>query len=414
MTRDAERRIESEIEGVLNSFGLDYKFVHSGKHAAVQFEANGKRTLFHYSGGDPRAHLNARSDLRNLLYSAGLQTKKPEVTPTPEPELEPEAFPDEVIDAVEVKAEPVEPVEEFLADVSEPITEPLKSMPINSTEYAVHQVRNIRPAQVIAIELDRDLMCAKGTVLVVPLNKPNMVMDLTREQFDVMFEQVAPMSDIRTVISELLDERGNRRDRYADMLERTQAQTPIPRPTPPPPPPPPLPPDEEEPEELPPAAEIREPHVSQFAEGISGLHPKRPRGRPPKLPIQRSASGRAQNWVHTPYRDQNPRSIEGMSPQQGRILAGMVHVGLMTGHVDILPDMLNNVVLQHDRHQYSSRTMEMRKLGLLEQGLPVPGTRSSYHLKVTPLGRKMVQKIGHWPWLYDGLDIPRWAQNAPR
>ena len=70
-TADAQQRVYDEIVGVLNEFRVPYTHTVLKKHPAFMFDVGSKHLTFTYSGGDPRAHLNARADIRRLLLSAG-------------------------------------------------------------------------------------------------------------------------------------------------------------------------------------------------------------------------------------------------------------------------------------------------------------------------------------------------------
>lgn len=207
-TRDGERRVREEIEGVLNTFGIPFEHVVRRKHAAVEFEINGKHLLFTYSGSsDPRARLNARASLRNLLKISGAnvpeedlaepleldfeEIEEEEPVPVSEPVLE--ALPEQPVE----EEKPMEPVPELVTVQRPELFAPKPALtPFNSGVY--------RSPKVLGIELDKELIIPAGNILVIPLNRPNSLIDMTKEQFETLFaveavEEEAPPPAYRPV-----------------------------------------------------------------------------------------------------------------------------------------------------------------------------------------------------------------------
>lgn len=397
MSRDSERRMQEGIEEVLNTFGITGEYIRRSNHPAVTFNANGKNILFTYSAtGDPRAHLNARSDLRRLCLSAGAKPIEEPVpvikvrdtlmngvsnkamcsstTPVMTQINEPKITEPQIMEDVIVRDTP-----EVFSEEPEEVSMPSPQRKLNDDDfYTVFKARQLSPGKVIVIELDRDLVVQKGTLLVIPLHRPNTVHDISRELFDVMFTEM---------------------EAEPEPAAHTEP-------------------------ELQPQPDIVEEAVVQFDpmsdEALEVDLPLQPGTLPPWLrdpepavdakPVRKKK--RAVNYIPTPYRDMHPRSVKGISPQSGRVLASMVHVTDLTGKNDLSPELMDGTLLPHDRYQYSARVRDLKKLGLVDSGLPVPGAGNKGYLsKVTAKGHKMIKEITPWCWLFDGLPVPTWVQR---
>jgi hypothetical protein len=384
---DAERRIRDEVTHVLDTYQVQYELIQKSRHPAVAFHVNGRRVVFPLSGsGDPRAHHNARSQIRQILVSAGAT-----VPPLPPPRIE---LPEELIEDDQPVLSDTE-VQQILdssvrTEDEQPYVEPepevvaMAGKTLNADSYSLYAPK-LKANNCIVIELGRDLMVQKGGLLVIPLDRPNTVIDVSRELFDTMFTLVpdeplpvpkpievpVPVQEVRKPPEpETFEARS-----IDDVIERIVDREP------------------------------EGPQVRHYAEGESGLRPKKRPTPPPK----KAKSGRAVNYVNTPYRERMPRSIEGVSPQAARMLACMAYVTDTQRRVDLAPRHFNDMMLDHDRKQVATRMPKLVQLGLVEYGLPIPDSRG-YHVKLTGKARRLLTKMGSWPWLYDGLDVPRWAQ----
>ena len=363
MSRDTERRIHSEVEAVLNEFGIPFESAQRSKHPAVEFTVNGKRTVYAYGGGDPRAHMNARSDLRRILIGAGARP-----VPAPEPirkellngTVMSPTITEEVIKDVQL-LEAVMPdrpvVPPITTTAPDPETEPVFLNP--ERPYLVYTPKQLVPGQVIVIELEHDIMAEKGSVIIVPLHKPNAIMSMSKLQFEATFM----------------------------MMEQPIVETePVLQPEPEPVPAPVVKPKAESKKTNPPSVEtyrkVDPPWVEKVPEGVSGLKPKR----------------------H--YRTS---AVDGVGPQLGRVLVSMAYMSDKLHKVDLVPSMFNDILDPTDRRQYAARMITAIKLGYAERGLPLTEGRG-WHNKLTQEGFKIARKLGKWPWTHDGLQPPAWVK----
>lgn len=409
MSSDGIRRVRDEIVTVLKEFGVNYTDGHSKNHPTIMFDVGGKHLNYTYAGGDPRAHLNARSDIRRMLIQAGAklpeQAMRAELNNStayqepplsvavkadkPKTESAPLTF---VADKPEVGSNTlifnVRPPTDSAPQESAPEPEVGKSPePVHlnpDDNYLIYQARQLAPNKCLVIELDKDLLIEKGHVVIIPLDKPSLI-PMSKEMFEAMFTVMVSTQPVP---------------------EQSSLT---------PPPPPPFEPDDTYDEPVEGTEQVaspieddnrlwQDPPVLQVPEGISGLKP--PRVSKPLI----EKAVRAKNIIYTPYRDHSPRTIEGVPPQLGRILAAMMHVSDTRHRTDLEPSHLEGVLAPHDRKQVAARVKRAVELGLVERGLPLPSPAiHGWHIKITAAGRKMVRKLKSWPWLYDGQPLPTWA-----
>lgn len=372
-TADSERRVRDEIVSVLDEFGLTYEFGHTNKHASISFDVAGKKLKFAYGGGDPRAHLNARSDVRRILLQSGVQPipeekKLPKVSLPPPPLEIPEK---EVLVAEVTEPEPVVVERETppAPQVEEP--PPLRLNPEDG--YLVYQARNLVPNRCLVIELEKDMLLERGSVVIIPLYRPSLV-PMSKELFEAMFSV------------------------------ETQAPVDVPVHVPTHPIPPPPPPRDDDDDDEPPEQHhhaVEESNNTDY-QHVTGYVRKKP------TPAEKV---RRVNVVPTSYRKYAPRRIDDVTPQTGRILAALLHLSDSTHQAEHEPGDLFPYMFEHDRKQISSRIPGAVSAGYVERGSHLPG-RVGKHLKITAKGRKIVRKIKEWPWRYDGLEPPPWAEGS--
>lgn len=388
---DSERRVRTELIGVLNDFALPFTETHTKKHPAIMFDVAGKHLTYTYSGGDPRNHLNARSDLRRLILQAGgqlpISTVLPEKLTLPGvndfsmPEVTEESAPKALEDVKSNYVQVLDP-EEVLSTVTvtvEPVVEPFPPGPPRRVKEimpnAVYQAKRLVPNECLVIEITKDMLLEHGSVVIIPLHKPELISmprDLFDASFSVMLAEVAPPP--LPVIPPV-------EEKLPTPLPVKVDEPHIPEPV-------------WEPPVVQKSLVAPEPVIERIPEGVSAM--KKPRQT---------------NIKYTPYREITPRSIGGVSPQLGRILAAMMYKSDTTHHTELEPSDLHDVLAEHDQKQFSARMRVALYLGFAERGQSLPG-RTGWYVKITKEGRKFVtQKLKTWPWLYDGQDVPPWASR---
>jgi hypothetical protein len=368
-TRDSERRVQSEIEGVFAAYGIEYEHSTRGKHPAYEFTVNGKRIIFPYSGGDPRAHLNARSDVRNLLRAAGCKEIQAEVRAAYVEAVPPEIIeaPPNVFDEAEESQEQenhvdlveMPPLEMPKAvEPTPPIPLPPPSQvptivqPIAAPPLAVRSGHTYQSGRVLGIKLDRDLLVTAGNVLVIPLNKPNTITEMTEEQFLALFE-------------------------FAED---------------------PLPPQ-------PPAPTVtKRRFIAKADESV--LAPEPESGPDDELYTPPQEDPPIRNY-ETAYNVNSNGESAGVPAQIARMLAAMAQVRRVTGKDNISTEMVSAYLEPRDFRQFSARMPKAIERQLVERGLPYTDRRG-WHFKLTAKGDTAVKQAGVWPYTVEQLPVPAW------
>jgi DNA-binding MarR family transcriptional regulator len=424
-SRDGERRIRNEIEGVLHSYGLTFEHINRGRHQAYQFVLNGKNVFFTYGGGGGsggnRAHLNARSDLRRMLRDSGIN----KVCEEPSEIIETEAVIGATMEAdakVEITSELIEqeiavPDEPHVQVPPEPDPDPpkLDPGPPKPPPLMVSSGYTYQSPRVLGIKLSKDLLVVAGNVLVIPLDRPNTVIEMTEEQFSILFNEVREYPP-----------------EPPKLTERTQPPRPLPRPLPLP--------------TMEPEAEAIDYQPSQDVADILAYLKTR-RGAV-KTEVVAEALGKTRKsidahmrrlvsrglveagptgfWslvnqatIFKPVLQPKPaapplfgrgRPAGKVPPQIGRILLAMAHAQQTTGKDNISPTMVSAYLDVRDNRQFTARMPSAVERGLVERGLPYPDRRG-YHYKLTKEGQSLVREIGVWPFEVEGLQPPEWISG---
>jgi hypothetical protein len=182
--------MRTEIEAILASRGINYKHITRGRRPAYQFSVNGKTLYYTYgNGGDTRAHLNARTQLRSVLRSAGISDIE-DIAENPMPPAVTAATANAVSDAF-VEAVVERDDHESVMNDSELLAEDERVPPTPVVAPMATPNRTYQSAKVLGIKLERDLLVSAGNMLVIPLNRPTTVMEMTEDQFCLLFSEVA-------------------------------------------------------------------------------------------------------------------------------------------------------------------------------------------------------------------------------
>ena len=291
--------------------------------------------------------------------------------------------------------------------VEEPQSQaPSPPLVTNRDGYTVY-----RSAKVIAVELAADLTIRKGHMLVVPLNRPNTLLDMTRDQFLVLFEATAEKPD--------------------------DVAPPVERRSPPPPPPPvtraPATVHDDENDVL--------AYLMQRKGGVKvrviadalGMTLKATEGILKHLSTQRTVeledgfwhltarptvqmrqpvkAGRKSDRTKRVVRI-HPSSRSGLPAQVGRLLAAMAYVTKTSGRADLTVSDVTPWLIERDQRQFSARMPGAMKAGWVKRGLPLPApfTRGWYY-QITPEGLAAVLAAGNWMFEYDGETTPDWLSK---
>lgn len=282
----------------------------------------------------------------------------------------------------------------------------------NQGKYTVYQ-----SARVIAIELDVDLMIPKGHVLVIPLNRPNTLLDLEKEQFTALFSarpteevnveapprrtpvppapavSVAPASVAPPATVTLTDATEN--DVLAYLQQRnggvksaviaTSMGMTI-----------------KSVDQI--LKQLYEMGVAIVETGFWRLKAAPTPTLRPSAPVApKPAPAPEQNSIRTRIR--RPRS--GVPPQLGRILVAMAYAAKQSGKADLTTQQVKPFLVQRDKHQYSARLPGAVKDGLVTRGLPLPDSRG-WHYQLTAKGLRTAQEVGSDVFETDNEAVPAW------
>ena len=169
--------------------------VHAGpiQQNAIIFWLNGKRIVHPINTrGDTESHL------RTILHELGARPKLPA---KPNTEIETASGEASTMTSENPNAEPevVVPEEIFVDPPSVPEAHPAdrvnEAPPAGRMNEPAGRVTNdkgiatvYRSSRVLAIEIEQDLIIPKGHMLVIPLNRPNALIDMQKDQFKALFE----------------------------------------------------------------------------------------------------------------------------------------------------------------------------------------------------------------------------------
>jgi hypothetical protein len=363
MGQDAVKRVRSAITSVMDQYGVPYQDVRKSNHPAIRIVVGGQTRTITYGGGDPRAHLNARTQTRRMLAQLGLIHNEcpptdadiPASVATDEGSLCMEnPYNDVLIEDAppDEDTRNVDTNEDMVADTVAETTEPISqdSVPrttdagyviFNSVKYNTPQFR-LSQGRFFAIELDRDLIAAKGTYLVIPIDIPDTVWDMPPHEFRSCFTPVAPEPST------------------------TQSQPVEPANSP-----------------------IEAPPIPSVDVVVDDEQP-------------------AQYPRSTPASEPKP----GVSPQMGRVLLAIQHLH-QQGEVEVAGPMIQSLLSPVDAKQVSGMLSAAIKLRYVTRGSALDAGRGTRY-KLNAAGRKLAQTLGTWPYDHRGLAVPPWLRESLR
>lgn len=282
-----------------------------------------------------------------------------------------------------------------------------------------------RSESVIAIECEHGLTVPPGNILIIPLNRPNRLLNLTQEQFQGLFpgDTVAEHAAEETTVVE----------------------------PPAPPPPPPAPPrrqiDGEEEmrrfteaspvgdvfrflekqhealQTVTVASRLRMP-VARANEALRELaargavvlergfwrlksRPAPPEPvKPPRVPPAAPAAPRA-TAKPNPFASTSRLSVP---PQLGRILAAMAYASKTTGEEELTTQQVRPYLPARDMQQYSARLPGAIQKGFVARGTPLGDTRG-WHYKLTPMGLQAARQVDSDTYVQDSIEAPDWLDQ---
>jgi DNA-binding MarR family transcriptional regulator len=246
-----------------------------------------------------------------------------------------------------------------------------------------------RSARVIAIDCEHGLAVPEGNVLVIPLNQPNKLLDLTKEQFHLLFSATTesasgePPSEPPPVTAPTFTEPNIENDllRYLEKAREPQRAAVIAS-------------------RLGITTNVVEEHLKTFYErGLAVVE----RG------VWRSVSRPAPPPV-APSGLRRRRSDIGVSPQLGRILAAMAFATKIAANPDLTTRQVRPYLMSRDQHQYSARLPAAIEKGFVQKGLPLPDSRG-WHYQITSKGLEAVAQLGPWSYEQDAIPVPDWLEQ---
>jgi len=412
-----------ELEEVLTEFGLKWDAAEAARPNAISFWINGKRIS--HAHGSP-------DELRRRLVMLGAkQHYMPKRIELPKVEMPQEAY--APLAAVTPSVTP--PAGDGMEHAME-TKEPEPADRIQQQPQALPQRLNTeagytyyRSARVIAIEL------GDGKLMIIPLHRPNTVLNMTRTDFDLLFIEEPPERPPQP--EPLVVETPVRQRRTRRTIDDSEPMLPMPvQPVT----------DQHPPEghdEQAIMAFLRQKQGSVKAKiiasalgktiksvdiilrqmaikgmvelesgfwGLTGL------GRKPD-PERRQISIQAGGGTRQPSTRQPPRHQDGgrhsfrglLPPQMGRMLAAMAYVSKKTGKHDLTTQMVTPYLDQRDSKQYAARMPNAIERGLVDRGLPVPH-KLGWHYTLTPKGADLIKQVKDWPYSCENLPVPEWLQ----
>lgn len=293
-----------------------------------------------------------------------------------------------------------------------------------------------RSDSIIAVECEHGLTVPPGNILIIPLNRPNRLLNLTKEQFQSLF----------------LDDNGTDHipNHHTDPIPGRQEEETIAVVEPPEPPPPPPPPrrqldGEEEMRRFTEASPVgdvfrflekqREPlqtvtvasrlhmSVARASEALRELQARgavvlergfwrlksRAAPTPPPPPPEPAKPPRE---APRPVRPNPFASTSRLSvpPQLGRILAAMAYARKVTGREELTTHQVRPYLPKRDMQQYSARLPGAIQKGLVARGKPLGDTRG-WHYKLTPTGLEAARQVNGDIYVQDSIDVPDWLDQ---
>jgi hypothetical protein len=363
-----------------------------GRHNEVVFWIDDKRLTYRFDPAQPDA-----SDLRVKLQNFGATRKVSASTiativTAEEPEQKlPEPAPPEPKVKLAPEVKPTTPTKDGYPTV-------------------------FRSARVLAVELVEDLMVQKGHMLVIPLNRPNTLLDMTRDQFHALFDatterptepetppppppippeepviepkvSVRPTVDVRRndendVLAYLLQRNGGVKLRViADALGMTYK-----------------------------AAEatlkvLTTRGTVELENGFWRLAARPPLATAPPPKKKGRPAGRPPVFRPT-------ESSRALPPQIGRILAAMAYVTANRSDPDLRTNDVAPYLIDRDARQYGARIPAAMEAGWVLRGkaLPPPAIRGFYY-QITPSGVAAVKEAGTRMYEADGEKVPDWLDR---
>jgi DNA-binding MarR family transcriptional regulator len=364
MQHDARQRVRLAITDIMDEYGVAYEHVRKSNHPAIRFTVFGQTRTLTYSGGDPRAHLNARSQAKRLLQRLGLtplhlsdstkhlQTVKKGQTMSNTGASE--AIAEDIVIDIENEVKSEE------AKIDTPKTESPSQPEIRrfvdtgyvlfeSAKYNVPQYK-LSTGRFIAVRLKEELILPVGHMLVVPLDVPDVVLGMPEQDFRVFFTR----------------------------------------------------------------AEVTEP-VTQKAETVVNKANDIPKTSEPEifdLEPEDDIDVDVESAPHFPPPSKRPRSDVnyGVSPQMGRVLLALYYLH-QKGAKEIATSAIQALLSPVDAKQVSGMLSAAIKQGYVVRGSAIETGRGTYY-RLLSKGRTRAQSLRTWPYDHRGLAVPPWLRES--
>lgn len=256
----------------------------------------------------------------------------------------------------------------------------------NRTRYTVFTTR------VIAVELPNDLVIPKGNIMVLPLSRPNTVIDLTKEQFAALFpdeaeaglmvgivkdqQDVSPPSSPPDILSHLAQRKGGVKANIIAKavgltIEETQRQLRV----------------------------LRHEGRVLMEQGFWSLaEPPPPVARPAAAPER-------------PKKTRVVSKVNGVTPQVGRILAAMLQAAKVHRTPDLTSKLVKPFLEDRDRRQYSARMPGAAEHGLVLKGDALPQGLGFYY-RLTDKAVDVLREKARWAFEHDHIVPPEWLEQV--
>lgn len=357
---DSDKRIRAAIIDVMEAYGVPYQDTRRHNHPAITFTVGDQTRTLTYVGGDPRAHLNAKTQARRLLHELGAVPVSKEnpmesdhatyADPATTDQPQDTSTPDEI-------------------SIDEPVKTTTRTpqgyVVFSPIKYSSPQYQ-LTSGRFIAIRLNRELIAESGKVLVIPLDLENVVWDMPEHEFQCCFEPVPPAAI----------------QQPSEPVVKAESEPPLAEPI-----------ENEYPSQAALEPIIEQPHIEDFidAEAVDEDEAE-------------------DELTHYPPPRQAKPAGKRVAPQMGRILLAMWHLH-GNGQTDIAPAAIQALVSPVDAKQVSGVLGGGMKLGLVARGEPI-GVGRGWFYKLSAAGQITAANLGTAPYDDRDLAVPEWLQMS--
>jgi len=408
---DALQHVKPDLAAVLAEYDVVVEDIQ--RHNAISFWVDNKRVHLLFS----RVSASQAADLRQKLIELGARRKVSDQPPDPvvpdppsQPELDQPA--PEISDQPEM---PTPGESESKVSSDEPLPEEPQPEPEEPLSAAIarafeHNAMTYQSSQVIGIDINEPMVLKPGYVLVIPLNRPNALTTMRKEQFRILFPEMMPDHPPR--VTPQVRNEPQPRD---DSVNEDEWEVPV-RPTRKPKPAAAPRPDTMNTMILYYLTQLKNGARAQAIAVALNFSTNSVEDRLGYMQDLGEVSVNDEIWtiqtttpapiVPISQVDQEQVDQERRVPAQlGRILYAMVYAEQTTGKTDLTPALVTGYLSDRDKKQYAARLIGAVKKGWVTRGLALPASRG-WHYRLTNKAREIVKGLGTAP--YEGDPPPPW------